>query len=61
VVEPAEIRFSTDYGFCLLFALFSLGKETKKLMKMRTADLLIFRTEMMCKSREKSADFLRIP
>jgi len=61
VVEPAEMRFSADYGFRLLFALFARGKSTKKLMKIRARNLLIFRTQMMCKTDEELADLLRIP
>ena len=54
------MAFSADFGFRLLFALFAAGKETKKLMKMRVARLLIKRMEIMCKLRGKSAELLSI-
>lgn len=60
VVSGSQTGFSADYGFRLLFALFPGGKSTKKLMKMRAANLLIFSTEIMCKSRVKLANLLRI-
>ena len=55
------MAFSADFGFRLLFALFAAGKETKKLMKMRVARLLIKHMEIMCKLRGKSAELLSIP
>jgi hypothetical protein len=61
VVAPVRIPFSADYGFRLLFALFLAGKRTKKLLKICALNLLIFRTEMMCKSDGKLADLLGIP
>jgi hypothetical protein len=41
VVAGRENRFSADYGFRLLFALFPGGKRTKNLMKKRAIILLI--------------------
>jgi hypothetical protein len=61
VVRYPERSFSTDHPFRLLFALFPLGKETKKLMKIQADALLIIPNEMMCISRGEFADLLRIP